>query len=83
MANKSKVGCWWVKPGQVVDSDGRPTGRWRMVAENDADRSVIRLMCDCIGGHAHELEAKGCRVARANAEKLGGPMRIARSLHAD
>lgn len=29
--------AWWIEALQIADTDGKPTGRWRMTAKSDED----------------------------------------------
>lgn len=49
---------------QLADAQGQPSGRWRMTIASDLDE-VEGPLCKCPGGHASDVEARACPVARA------------------
>lgn len=63
--------AWWIKPREIVDDGGRPTGRWRLTATSDEDGGGTYRLCECEGGHENSDAAMDCAEARAAKERYG------------
>jgi hypothetical protein len=59
---------WWIKPLELADENGYPTGRWRVVETSDEDESLFYPMCECENGHESSEAAMECPIIK---EKLG------------
>jgi hypothetical protein len=49
---------WWIRPLEIADKDGKPTGRWRMTAESDEGGGGP--FGDASHDHATAEEAEAC-----------------------
>lgn len=60
---------WWYQPLEILDKDGQPSGRYRMVKTSDEGGGQYPL-CQCEGGHAAREEAYECYEAHKLAQEL-------------
>ena len=49
---------WWVQPLEIANSEGKPTGRWRLTARSDEDGGGP--FGDTTHDHATAAEAQAC-----------------------
>ena len=49
---------WWVQPLEIANSEGKPTGRWRLTARSDEDGGGP--FGDTTHDHASAQEAQAC-----------------------
>jgi hypothetical protein len=59
---------WLIQPKEIIDHDGKPSGRWRLVVQNDGN---VWPMCSCENGHSNSDDAIDCVEARKNSEQYG------------
>lgn len=50
--------AWWIKPMEIADAHGKPTGRWRMTAQSDEGGGGP--YGDGSHDHASAAEAEAC-----------------------
>lgn len=63
---------WWFMPLEILDKDGKPSGRWRMTRRSDEDGGGPYPLCQCPNGHESSAEAYACWERLKVAKELMG-----------
>jgi hypothetical protein len=61
--------AWWIQVLEIAKEDGSPSGKYRLTAKSDEQKTGPKGLCQ--HEHATREEARACTVADATARMYG------------